>query len=103
MEKLFKKYKVEWDINEFEKFEELMKDIKKRSETLSQRIKNRIKENINHIKQNPLLFEKDSLKINNDGSYRKFHAIHIRIAYKIEDDKIIIARVRHSSSDPLEY
>ena len=94
---------IEWDINEQERFKELIKDIKKRSENLSQRIKDRVKENINLIKQNPLLFESDMLKIDNDGSFRKFNAIHIRIVYKIDSDKIIIVRVRHSASEPTEY
>ena len=94
---------IEWDINERERFKELIKDIKKRSENLAQRIKDTVKENLNHIKRNPQIFEADSLKENNDGSFRKFAAIHIRIVYKVDPGKIIIARVRHASSEPTEY
>ena len=98
-----KELPVEWDINERERFKELIKDIKKRSENLAQRIKDKVKENLNHIKQNPKIFEADSLKENNDSSFRKFTAIHIRIVYKIDSDKIIIVRIRHVASEPTEY
>jgi len=103
MPKQKKELVIEWDINERERFKELIKDIKKRSENLAQQIKDRIRENLNHIKQNPGIFEADMLKTNNDGSYRKFHAIHIRVVYKIDTDKIIIVRIRHSSSEPVDY
>lgn len=94
---------IEWDINEKERLKELIKDIKKRSEPLAQRIKDKVKENLSHVKQNSEIFEADSLKENNDGSFRKFTAIQIRIVYKIDSDKIIIARVRHAASEPTEY
>ena len=103
MKKQKKELPIEWDINEAERFKELVKDIKKRSDSLAQRIKDKVKENLNHIKQNPEIFEVDTLKIDNDKSFRKFTAIHIRIVYKIDSDKIIIVRVRHSSSEPTEY
>jgi plasmid stabilization system protein ParE len=98
-----KAFKVEWDINEFERFKELVNDTKSRSDSLAKRIVEIVKQNINHIKRHPEMFEQDNLKSNNDGSFRKFNAIHIRIAYKIDHDTIIIARVRHSSSEPFEY
>lgn len=103
MAKQKKELPIEWDINEKERFKELIKDIKKRSEPLAQRIKDKVKENLNHVKQNPQIFEADPLKENNDGSFRKFTAIQIRIVYKIDPDKIIIARVRHAASEPTEY
>ena len=94
---------IEWDTNERERFKELIKDIKKRSVHLAQRIKDEVKENLNRIKKNPEIFEADILKIDNDGTYRKFTAIHIRVVYKIDPSQIIIARVRHASSEPSEY
>ena len=103
MAKQKKELLIEWDINERERFKELIKDIKKRSENLAQQIKDKVKENLNHIKQNPQLFEADLLKENNDGSFRKFTAIHVRVVYKVDPDKIIIARIRHASSEPREY
>lgn len=103
MAKQKKELPIEWDTNERERFKELIKGIKKRSENLAQHIKDKVKENLNHVKQNPQIFEADPLKENNDGSFRKFTAIHIRIVYKIDPYKIIIARVRHAASEPTEY
>jgi plasmid stabilization system protein ParE len=94
---------IEWDINEKERFKELIKSIKKRSERLAQRIKDEVKSNFDHIKQNPKIFEADTFKADNDGSYRKFTATLIRISYKIDSDKIIIARVRYAASEPIDY
>jgi mRNA-degrading endonuclease RelE of RelBE toxin-antitoxin system len=103
MVKLKKELPIEWDINEQERFKELIKDIKLRSERLAQRIKTELKENLNRIKQDPKLFEADSLKLDNDGTYRKFTVILIRVVYKIDTDKIIIARVRYAASEPVNY
>ncbi len=103
MSRIKRELPIEWDINERELFKGLIKDIKKRSENLALTIKERVKENLDHIKQNPHIFEADSLKADNDGSYRKFTAIHIRVVYKIDSDRIIIVRVRHASSEPIEY
>jgi plasmid stabilization system protein ParE len=103
MVKLKKELPIEWDINEQERFKELIKDIKLRSERLAQRIKTELKENLNRIKQDPKLFEADSLKLYNDGTYRKFTVILIRVVYKIDTDKIIIARVRYAASEPVNY
>lgn len=103
MAKLKRELPIEWDLNERERFKELIRDIKKRSESLAQRIKDKLKENLIIIKQNPQIFEADLLKEDNDGSFRKFSVIQIRVIYKIETDKIIIVRVRHSASEPKEY
>jgi len=83
---------IVWDTSERERLKELVKDIKKRSENLAQRIKDRIGENLNLVQQNPKIFQADSLKENNDGTFRRFTAIHI-----------IIVRVRHAASEPKEY
>jgi mRNA-degrading endonuclease RelE of RelBE toxin-antitoxin system len=94
---------IVWDINEKERFKELIKDIKKRSEPLARQIKDKVRENLEHVKQNPEIFETDPFKENNDGSFRKFTAIYVRIIYKIDPDKIIVTRVRHAASEPTEY
>lgn len=94
---------IEWDLNEKERFKEIIKTIKKRSDTLANKIKEIVKYNLALIQQNPKIFEADSLKPNNDGSFRKFQAIQIRIVYKIERNKIIIVRVRHALTEPKEY
>ena len=103
MTKQVKALAIEWDINEKERFKELIINIKNRSESLSQSIKNEVKQNLILIQKSPKIFEADNLKSDNDDSYRKFTVKYVRIVYKIESNKIIIARVRHSSSEPAEY
>jgi plasmid stabilization system protein ParE len=94
---------IVWDTNERERLKELVEDIKKRSENLAKPVKDRIRENLNLVQQNPKIFQVDSLKQNNDGTFKRFTAIHIIIVYKIDPDKIIIVRVRHSASEPKAY
>lgn len=55
------------------------------------------------IPENPQIYPQDSLKINNDGSYRAFVVFHYRISYKIQSDAIVVLRVRHTSREPLGY
>ncbi|TNE70002.1 type II toxin-antitoxin system RelE/ParE family toxin [bacterium] len=55
------------------------------------------------IPENPRIYPLDSLKINNDGSYRAFVVFHYRISYKIQSDVIVVLRVRHTSREPLGY
>lgn len=43
-----KEFPIEWDINEKERFKELIKDIKKRSAPLAQQIKDKVKESLSH-------------------------------------------------------
>lgn len=45
----------------------------------------------------------DKWKKNNDGSYRAFEKHHIRISFKIENNIVIILRVRHTSRKPVAY
>jgi len=96
-------FSIEWDINEKERFKELIKNVSKRSKELSKKMKEKVKQNLLLISENPKIFEEDSHKTNNDGSFRKFQAIQIRIVYKIENDMIIIVRVRHARTEPKEY
>jgi plasmid stabilization system protein ParE len=53
---------IVWDTNERERLKELVEDIKKRSENLAKRVKDRIRENLNLVQQNPKIFQADSLK-----------------------------------------
>lgn len=103
MAKKRKELPIEWDVNERERFKELVLEIKKRCEKLAQQIKDKIKQNLHLIKQNPFIFEEDVLKIDNDDSFRKFTVIYVKVVYKVDADKIIIARVRHATSEPTEY
>ncbi|GAB1449396.1 hypothetical protein MASR2M44_24230 [Bacteroidota bacterium] len=58
---------------------------------------------IKALPANPEMYKEDELKSENDGSYRVFNRDSIRVSYKIERKVIIIARVRHSSQEPISY
>lgn len=98
-----KSYTIDWDVNEKERFKELIQQIKKRSANLAQHIKDGIRENLNRSMQRPRMFPADPLKEDNDGTFRYFSVIQIKIVYKIDGNRIIIVRVRHSASDPSDY
>ncbi len=53
---------------------------------------------------NPLLFQPDPLRNENDGSFRSFFVSNYRITYAIIDrEKIAVLRIRHTSREPLSY
>lgn len=64
-----KKTPIVWDVNELGRFKELVEDIKKRSEKLAQRIKDKVKDNLNHVELNPYLFEADLLNVDKDKTF----------------------------------
>lgn len=103
MGKLKRALPVVWDISEKERLKELIKSIKKRSVDLADRIREELRSDLQRIQQNPYIFEADPLKENNDGDFRKFNVLQLRITYKIDPDKIIILRVRHAASEPIDF
>ncbi len=66
------KFTVIWDDAEKIRFKEIIKDIRKRSDSLAEYIKSEISDRIEKIKFHPELFEMDANKAENDGNYRKF-------------------------------
>lgn len=94
---------VYWNNNEYNRLLELLNAISVRSQNLSDRILQKILQNVDLISYSPYLFEKDDLKLENDGSYRKFTCILVRVTYKVESNRVIIVRVRHANSEPLVF
>jgi hypothetical protein len=45
----------------------------------------------------------DKFKVNNKGEFRAFELHRFRVSYLIKKDEIIIARIRHTSQEPLYY
>lgn len=104
MAKPKKKLKVIWQVDAKTHLKELIEHLSERySQKFIEIIKDEIERNTKLISLRPRMFQQDILKINNDGSYRYFNVPAIRIAYKIEDDRIIVLRVRHQSQEPLAY
>ena len=99
-----KTLKVVWDITAQARLKGIIDALAERySAKFIEHIKAEIERHTLYVGRQPKMFPIDSLKTNNDGSYRYFIIPAIRIAYKIEPDIIIILRVRHQSHEPLEY
>lgn len=94
---------VVWDDDAKLYFKAAIQYIKKESPSGAKKVKSEILEMVSLLTSNPLLFEKDKLKINNKGSYRSFVVYHYRITYKITPNTIQIVRMRHTSQEPLEH
>ena len=80
-----------------------MRYIRQNSEQNVGKVKREILENISDLSVRPEMHPPDKYKRNNTGNYRAFELYHYRIAYLIKNDEIIIARIRHTSQEPLEY
>lgn len=98
-----RKLPIHWNNNEYNRLLELLYAISLRSEPLAIRINRKLIENFRLIETNPFIFEAERLKLNNDGSYRKFTVILVRISYKVEKNHIRVVRVRHTASEPREF
>jgi plasmid stabilization system protein ParE len=53
--------------------------------------------------QNPLYYNRDKYKTNNDGTYRAFEKHRYRVVYRYKKNIIRILRVRHTSMEPKTY
>jgi plasmid stabilization system protein ParE len=94
---------ITWDEDARLYFKAAIKFIKKESEQGANKVRLEILNTIDSLPSNPLLFEEDRFKLNNDSTYRAFTVYHYRITYKINKDSIQILRIRHTSQEPLEY
>lgn len=98
-------FSVVWDEEAKQHFKKLLREIKIKSPRLAELIKSGILERITHATIFPNAFEKDGYKTDNDGSYRKIFFIHLRLIYKIDkkNRRLIIVRVRHAASEPINH
>ncbi|MBX7204626.1 MAG: type II toxin-antitoxin system RelE/ParE family toxin [Bacteroidia bacterium] len=103
MGKKIRNRQIKWDISALSSFIDLLDRIREDSPTNAKRVKTRITNLIKAIPSNPEMFREDELKLDNDGTFRVFNKDRIRVSYKIEPDSIIIARVRHSSQEPIVF
>ena len=98
-----KKLPILWDNKAKEDFKKELKSMRKSSLQGANSVKQEILDTVKKLPNAPKAFEEDDLKMNNDGSYRRFFAYSYRIAYRITEDAILILRIRHTSREPLEY
>ena len=103
MGKKIKIRQIKWDTSALRAFIGILDWIKEDSPTNAKRVKTRVTNLIKAIPSNPEMYREDELKLDNDGTFRVFNQDRIRVSYKIDSDSIIIARVRHSSQEPIVF
>lgn len=69
----------------------------------AEKVKNDILSSTNKLAKHPEIHPVDKFKKENDGSFRAYEIHHYRIAYKVEEQRVIIIRVRHTNMEPLPY
>ncbi len=98
-----KSLRIVWDKKALKELEAILEYINKESKSGARIVKTAIVETIKSLKKQPYIFNADTLKDNNDNSYRAFIVYSYRISYKVTTEEVIILRVRHTSREPLPH
>lgn len=95
--------KIVWDKEAILQLEEVYVYLKERSLQSANKVRKSIKETVRNLAKNPEVYSLDRFKKDNDGSIRAFEKYSYRVTYKVKESEIIIARVCHTSREPLEH
>ena len=95
--------KIVWDKEAILQMEKIYEYLRTHSLQSANKVRKSIKEKIRDLSKHPEIYSLDRFKNDNDGSIRAFEKYSYRVTYKVNDAEIIIARVRHTSREPLEY
>jgi plasmid stabilization system protein ParE len=97
------KRKIVWDKKAILYFSEAIAYIRKESPQNAEKVKIEILRQVKELANKPELFNPDKYKSANVGNYRAFELHRFRVSYLVKDKEIIIARIRHTSQEPLNY
>jgi plasmid stabilization system protein ParE len=100
---VMKNRKISWDKQAINYFREAIKYIRKDSPQNADKVKKEILEKISELSLRPEIHNPDKYKTNNTGNYRAFELHRFRVGYLVKEDEIIIARIRNTNQEPLEY
>jgi len=95
--------KISWDKQALHYFREAIQYIRKDSPQNADKVKREILEKISELSKHPEIHNPDKYKIDNNGSYRAFELHRFRVGYLVKENEIIIARVRNTKQEPLDY
>lgn len=95
--------KITWDKQAVHYFRKAVKYIREGSPQNADKVKKEILEKISELSKHPEIHSPDKYKLNNPGNYRAFELHRFRVAYLLKDDEIIIARIRNTNQQPLDY
>lgn len=95
---------IVWDDEALTALNEILDFIAVDSSLNSSKIAGAVLKICDKISKHPFIYPPDKYKKNNtSAAYRAFHINRIRLSYKVEDNRILIVRCRHSSQRPLNF
>jgi plasmid stabilization system protein ParE len=100
---VMKNRKISWDKQAINYFRDAIKYIRKDSPQNADKIKKEILERISELSERPEIHNPDKYKLHNSGNYRAFEIHRFRVGYLVKKDEIIIARIRNTNQEPLDY
>ena len=95
--------KISWDKQALNYFRESISYIREDSPQNADKVKKEILEKIRELSDRPKMHSPDKYKLNNNGNYRAFELHRLRIGYLVKQDEIIVARIRNTRQEPLNY
>ena len=98
-----KKLRVIWSLRALKQFKVIYDYINNESLQGAETVRDAIIDTTDKLPTNPLIFEADKFKLNNDKSYRAFTEFSIRVTYRINLKSISIIKVIHTSQKPKLY
>jgi plasmid stabilization system protein ParE len=100
---VMKNRKISWDKQAINYFREAIRYIRKDSPQNADKVKKEILEKISELSKRPEIHSVDKYKVSDKGNFRAFELHRLRIAYLVKEDEIIIARIRNTKQEPLDY
>jgi len=95
--------KLAWDKQAVVYFRKYINYIRKDSPQNAEKVKREVLRKITELSKRPEIHNPDKYKSNNAGDYRAFEIYRLRIGYLVKEDLIIIARIRSTDQEPLNY
>ena len=97
------KRKITWDKQALHYFRDAIGYIRQYSPQNADKVKKEVLEKIKELSTQPEIHNPDKYKTNNNGNYRAFELHRFRVGYLVKEDEIIIARIRNTNQEPLDY
>ena len=95
--------KIVWDERAVAQFEKICNYIVEQSPQNADNLKSEIIHTLEKIPANPEKHPADKYRNKNKGDYRAFELHHVRIAYQITAEHILILRIRSTHQEPKTY
>lgn len=96
--------KISWDKQAVDYLREAIRYIRLDSPQNADKVKEEVLQRIRALPQKPEVHPPDKYKTNNtNNNYRAFELHRLRVSYLVKEDEIIIARIRHTSQQPLNF